>query len=118
LIAVPLVLLLLLGGPALFAFAFGERWREAGDLAQALAPYIGMHFIASPLAVVTMAWDAQAWALRLALIGQVMFLAALAAGLHQGGLLAGAWAVSAATMLYFGWYFWSLARWDREASHG
>ena len=117
LIALPLVLVLLLAGPALFAFAFGERWREAGDLAQALAPYIGAHFIASPLAVVTMAWDAQAWALRLALIGQAMFLAALAAGLHQGGLLTGAWAVSAATVLYFGWYFWSLATWKTEAEH-
>ena len=117
LVALPLVLLLLLGGPALFAFAFGERWREAGDLAQALAPYIGVHFIASPLAVVTMAWDAQAWALRLALIGQAMFLAVLAAGLHFGGLLAGAWAVSAATVLYFGWYFWSLATWKPEVKH-
>jgi O-antigen/teichoic acid export membrane protein len=117
LIALPLVLVLLLAGPALFAFAFGERWREAGDLAQALAPYIGAHFIASPLAVVTMAWDAQAWALRLALIGQAMFLAALAVGLHQGGLLAGAWAVSAATVLYFGWYFWSLATWKTESGH-
>lgn len=112
LIALPLVLVILLAGPALFALAFGERWREAGHLARALAPYIGMHFIASPLAVVTMAWDAQAWALRLALIGQAMFLAALAAGLHFGGLLAAAWAVSLATVLYFGWYFWALAHWE------
>jgi O-antigen/teichoic acid export membrane protein len=114
LVALPLVLLLLFAAPELFAFAFGERWRPAGDLARALAPYIGVHFIASPLAVVTMAWNAQAWALRLALIGQAMFLAALAAGLHWGGLLGGAWAVSAATMLYFGWYFWSLATWSSE----
>ena len=110
-IALPLVLLLVFAGPLLFEWAFGARWRDAGELARALAPYIGMHFIASPLAVVTMAWDAQAWALRLALVGQVMFLAALALGLHFGGLLGGAWAVSAATLLYFGWYFWALANW-------
>jgi O-antigen/teichoic acid export membrane protein len=112
--SLPIVLLLLFTGPALFAFAFGESWRPAGELARALAPYIGVHFIASPLAVVTMAWNAQPWALRLALVGQAMFLAALAAGLHWGGLLGGAWAVSAATLLYFGWYFWSLANWPVE----
>ena len=108
LIALPLVLVLMLFGPDLFALAFGERWREAGTLARALAPYIGMHFIASPLAVVTLAWRAQAWALRLALVGQLMFIGALAAGLSLGGLQAGAWAVSVAMLLYFAWFFVNL----------
>ena len=40
-----------------------------------------------------------------------MFIGALAAGLRYGGLQGGAWAVSAAMLLYFGWYFWSLATW-------
>ena len=113
LMAVPLVLVLMLFGPELFAIAFGEPWREAGTLARALAPYIGMHFIAAPLAVVTLAWRAQAWALRLALVGQLLFLGALLAGLKAGGLEAGAWSVSAAMLLYFGWYFWSLATWKK-----
>ena len=113
LMAVPLVLVLVLFGPGLFAFAFGEPWREAGTLARALAPYIGLHFIAAPLAVVTLAWRAQAWALKLALVGQLMYLGALLAGLKMGGLEAGAWCVSAAMLLYFGWYFWSLATWKK-----
>jgi len=110
-LALPLALLLLVGGPALFAAAFGERWREGGELARALAPYIAVHFVASPLAVVTMAWKAQGWALRLALAGQLLFLAALAIGLALGGPVGGAWAVSLAMVLYFGWYFWKLATW-------
>jgi O-antigen/teichoic acid export membrane protein len=116
LIALPLVLLLMLAGPAMFAAVFGERWRVAGDLARALAPYIGVHFIASPLAVVTLAWRAQAWALKIALGGQAVFLVALAGGLHFGGLLGGAWAVSAGMTLYFGCYFWLLATW-KEVPH-
>lgn len=104
-IAAPLVLVLLVWGPDLFALAFGEPWREAGRLARALAPYIGLHFIAAPLAVVTLAWRAQAWALKLALVGQLLFIGALAGGLHWGGLMGGAWGVSAAMTLYFGWYF-------------
>jgi O-antigen/teichoic acid export membrane protein len=110
-IAAPLVLGLMLFGPDLFAAAFGERWREAGELARALAPYIGMHFVASPLAVVTMAWGAQGWALRFSVAGQLLFLIALGLGVREGGLVAGAWAVSAAMVLYFGCYFWMLLNW-------
>jgi len=116
LVAVPLVLVLVATGPSLFAWLFGERWRPAGELARALAPYIGVHFIAAPLAVVTLAWRAQGWALRVALAGQGVFLLSLAAGLHVGGLLAGAWAVSAGMTLYFGAYFWWLATW-KEVPH-
>ena len=113
--ALPLVGALWLFAPAAFVWAFGEPWREAGELARALALYIGLHFVASPLSVVTMAWGAQAWALKLSLVGQALFIAALAAGLAMGGLAAAGWAVSAAMALYFGWYFWKLATWPVPA---
>jgi O-antigen/teichoic acid export membrane protein len=98
-------------GPALFAWAFGEPWREAGELARALAPYLALHFVASPLAVVTMAWQAQAWALRLAVVGQVAFVAGLAGGLAWGGLVGAGWGVSAVMLGYFGYYLLALWRW-------
>jgi O-antigen/teichoic acid export membrane protein len=115
LLAAPLVLALWLFAPAAFAWAFGEAWREAGALARALALYIGVHFVASPLSVVTMAWGAQAWALKLSLIGQALFVASLTLGLAVGGLEGAGWAVSAAMCLYFGWYFWKLATWPVPA---
>jgi len=110
-IAAPLVVLLWALGPWLFEGLFGAQWRGAGELSRALAVYIGMHFVAAPLAVVTLAWGAQAWALRLALVGQVAFVAALAAGLRLGGLAGAGWAVSIAMTLYFGYYFVRLATW-------
>ena len=110
-LALPLVLALWAFAPAAFAAAFGESWREAGELARALALYIGVHFVASPLSVATMAWGAQAWALKLSLVGQALFVAALAAGLALGGLNGAGWAVSAVMTLYFGWFFWKLATW-------
>jgi O-antigen/teichoic acid export membrane protein len=109
--AAPIVLLLVAMGPWLFEALFGAAWHEAGLLARALALYIGLHFVASPLAVVTMAWNAQGWALKLALVGQLLFVAALAAGLHWGGLQGAGWAVSGAMALYFGFYFFRLATW-------
>ena len=110
-IAAPLVLLLWAIGPWAFERLFGAQWRGAGELARALALYIGVHFVAAPLAVVTLAWGAQAWALRLALVGQAAFVAALAAGLQLGGLEGAGWGVSIAMTLYFGYYFVRLATW-------
>ncbi|HEY9107291.1 MAG TPA: oligosaccharide flippase family protein, partial [Roseateles sp.] len=111
-IAVPLMLALLALGPWLFGTVFGPEWRGAGELARSLAPYVALHFIASPLSVVLMAWGAQAWGLKLALAGQVMFVAGLAAGIYLGGLAGAGWGVSAAMLLYFGYFFWSLWTWE------
>lgn len=115
-IAALLVALLWASGPWLFEWAFGDGWRDAGVLARGLALYIGLHFVASPLAVVTMAWNAQAWALRLAIVGQLVFIAALAAGLQWRGLEGAGWAVSLAMAAYFGFYFWRLATWPLDST--
>lgn len=111
LLAAHLTLALWWLGPWLFHWAFGDGWAPAGDLARALALYIGLHFVASPLGVVTMAWHAQAWALKLAMVGQSVFVTALAMGLWWGGLSGAGWAVSMAMGLYFGYYFLRLATW-------
>jgi O-antigen/teichoic acid export membrane protein len=110
-IALPLVLLLWAFAPWGFERLFGAQWRGAGELARTLGLYIGVHFVAAPLAVVTLAWGAQAWALRLALVGQAAFVLALAAGLKLGGLPGAGWGVSIAMVLYFGYYFLRLATW-------
>ncbi|MCE4558064.1 lipopolysaccharide biosynthesis protein [Roseateles cellulosilyticus] len=111
-LALPLMLGLLALGPWLFERVFGPDWRSAGELARSLAPYVALHFIASPLSVVLMAWGAQGWGLKLALVGQVMFVGGLAAGLHLGGLAGAGWGVSAAMLLYFGYFFWALWTWE------
>jgi len=45
-------LVLLLFSPQLFAWVFGPAWREAGELAQILAPLYFLNFVASPLSYV------------------------------------------------------------------
>ncbi|WP_310737495.1 lipopolysaccharide biosynthesis protein [Inhella gelatinilytica] len=113
LMALPLGAAVMLLGPEGFAWAFGEPWRAGGEVARALTPYLVLHFVASPLAVVTMAWQAQAWALRLALVGQGLFLGGLAAGLALGGLVGAAWGVSLTMTGYFAFYLGALWRWKR-----
>jgi O-antigen/teichoic acid export membrane protein len=112
LLAAPLAAMLLLWGPGLFTWIFGAQWGDAGTLARGLALYIGLHFIASPLSVVTLAWRAQPWALRLSLVGQGVFFAGLGFGLYWGGLEGAAWGVSAAMAAYFLYYFQALASWS------
>lgn len=111
LLALPLSLGLLVLAPWAFQTLFGPTWRPAGDLARALSAYIGVHFVAAPLGVVTMAWHAQSWALKVALVGQVAFVLALWIGLKLGGLTGAGWAVSAVMVLYFAYYLIKLVRW-------
>ncbi|MFN0187553.1 MAG: lipopolysaccharide biosynthesis protein [Bacteroidia bacterium] len=45
LLAFPLMLILMIFGPSLFAIFFGEEWRESGVYARMLAPYICIDFL-------------------------------------------------------------------------
>ncbi|PMC15699.1 polysaccharide biosynthesis protein [Oligella urethralis] len=50
-IIMPVMLVLIIDAPRLFVFVFGERWEEAGKLAQWMSPWLAVVFIASPLSV-------------------------------------------------------------------
>lgn len=104
-----LALLLALAGPWLFTHLLGAQWAASGPLVRALALYVALHFVAAPLSVVPMALGGQRWALKMALVGQLLFVAALLAGVQLGGLTGAGWAVSAAMAAYFGWFFLRLA---------
>lgn len=48
-IAMPHALVLVLAGPELFAFVFGQEWRQAGVFAQWMAPWCYLILVTSPL---------------------------------------------------------------------
>ncbi|NYT38951.1 lipopolysaccharide biosynthesis protein [Allopusillimonas soli] len=58
-IAMPAVLALMMVAPDLFALVFGQEWREAGLLAQCMAPWLYMRFVASPLSTLIPALEKQ-----------------------------------------------------------
>lgn len=80
--------LLFLFSPQLFAWVFGASWREAGELAQILAPLYFLNFIASPLSYVFFVAGKQkielVWQVALLLMTATVFL--LPASLHQSVL--------------------------------
>lgn len=44
----------LLAGPYLFSFVFGDKWWDAGVIAQIISPWLIMRFLAAPLANIAM----------------------------------------------------------------
>lgn len=86
-LALPGMVLLMIAGPALFAWVLGEPWRVSGELARWFAPYVAAHFIAAPLTVVPMVTGRQAGALVFSLVGNALYIAVLGLVLGQGGAL-------------------------------
>lgn len=50
---------ILLFGPFLFSFVFGEKWWDAGIIAQIIAPWLFLRFIASPISNLAMVKNKQ-----------------------------------------------------------
>lgn len=67
--ALPLAVLLFFG-PELFAFVFGEQWRQAGVYAQWMAPWIYLQFQWSPLSMLATVLELQ----KEAMIAQLLTL--------------------------------------------
>lgn len=81
-LALPPFLIVGLVAPPVFAFVFGEEWREAGVYAQLLTPFYFLSFVASPLSRTLYVTERQ----REDLFWQVGLFV-----LTGGALLTGAW---------------------------
>lgn len=73
LFALPFALLMLFA-PALFAWAFGAEWREAGVQARILAPWMLLNFLTSPLSQLPLVVGQQGRALAFGVAYQVSML--------------------------------------------
>jgi lipopolysaccharide exporter len=81
LLGIPMVLVLVLFGPALFVFFFGEEWRASGELARILSFWIYVDFLRAPISQVPMILGRQRLLLAFSIAGLIiMFAAILIAG--------------------------------------
>jgi teichuronic acid exporter len=64
-------------GEELFAFVFGENWREAGVYAEIMAPWLMVNFITSPISPLPMILNKQRQFFFLAIFGTLLMLATL-----------------------------------------
>lgn len=68
LFAVPIFAVFYLVAPYLFPFVFGAQWAEAGQIAQALVPWLFMLTFTSPLSSVFVIVEKQEWSLAHAVV--------------------------------------------------
>lgn len=80
-------LMLLTAGPEIFAFAFGDQWREAGVFAQWLAPWLYLVFVTSPMSAVLDVLDRQAAAMAFQALLLMVRIAAILSGAWLGDAL-------------------------------
>jgi len=76
----PVLLVLIIAGPSLFAFVFGEEWREAGEFAKILSPWIFLDFIKSPISQIPLIVGKIKTMLPISIIGIIILLFSLILG--------------------------------------
>lgn len=79
-VAMPAALLLVLAGPQIFLFVFGDDWEQAGVFARWMAPWLYMVFITSPLSTLLSVLEKE----RLGMFLQAFLLAARAFAIAIG----------------------------------
>jgi len=79
-ISFPVFLTIMIFGPDLFSFVFGESWRDAGVYARILSPYLFMNFISSPVSHLPVILNKQRQFFLLSLIGNILILSSILVG--------------------------------------
>lgn len=80
LLGLPVFLVLAIFGPQIFAFVFGEEWRESGFYVQLLAPWFFMNFLISPMGQIPIILQKQRQVFLLSIIGNALILLSLIVG--------------------------------------
>lgn len=119
---VPFLIIMAWGGP-LFAFAFGEQWRDAGQIAATLTPSFFCMFLAAPCFMVPMVLSRQRQSLLFALLGVVVNLGSLGVvywageNAHQVFRLLSV-TVSIYYIIYMVWVFRLCRQLEQDHAHG
>lgn len=110
LIGLPGFVILYLYTPELFAFIFGEKWREAGNIAHILIPWIFLNFVASPVAGITLVCGKQREAFIITIIdSSIRFAAIIYGGItHDYTIAMQLITIFCSIILIFalGWYYY------------
>ncbi len=106
-IGLPPTLILILLGPDLFAFVFGAQWRQAGEFARWMAPWLYLVFVSSPLSTIFAVMDRQKQGLVFQIILLVSRLTAIGVGAWIGDLSITVMLFAGASALcWLGFLFW------------
>jgi O-antigen/teichoic acid export membrane protein len=106
-IGFPPALLLIFLGPDLFALVFGENWRQAGEFARWMAPWLYLVFVSSPLSTLFAVTGHQKQGLAFQLILLASRICAIALGAWLADLtLTIALFAKVSAFCWLGFLFW------------
>jgi O-antigen/teichoic acid export membrane protein len=106
-IGLPPALLLMLLGPDLFAFVFGENWRQAGEFARWMAPWLYLVFVSSPLSTLFAVTESQKQGLAFQVILLVSRAIAIGVGAWIGDVMTAIVLFAGVSALcWLGFLFW------------
>lgn len=106
-IGLPPALILILLGPDLFGFVFGEQWRQAGEFARWMAPWLYLVFVSSPLGTLFSVTENQKKGLAFQVILLITRLVAIGIGAWFGDLtIAILLFAGASALCWLGFLFW------------
>lgn len=108
-IALPVFVPLMIFAPDIFAFVFSEAFREAGEIAQLLIPWIFVNFLISPFSNLPIICNKQKQALLITMVDLILRLLALTAGWKLNDYMTGfalmAAASTALSLFVLIWYY-------------
>lgn len=106
-IGLPPALILILLGPDLFGFVFGEQWRQSGEFARWMAPWLYLVFVSSPLGTLFAVTENQKQGLAFQVILLVSRVVAISIGAWYGDLtVAILLFAGASAFCWLGFLFW------------
>ena len=122
-LSVPFAGLLMAYGPEVFAFLFGEPWRESGVMARYLSPWILLGLVSSPLARYALVLGRQRQAMLISAVEaalRVVMIVVLGLTWGSHGAVIGFSAAGTLIALFYLWWVFRLADrglWSWLASH-
>lgn len=79
-ISAPIFLTIMIFGPSLFSLVFGEEWKEAGEYARIMSPWLFVNFISSPISHLPAILNRQRQFFFFSLIGNSLVVLSLLIG--------------------------------------
>lgn len=86
-ISLPFLFIIFLFGPDIFAFIFGDAWRQSGEFARWLSPWIILTFVYGPISCVFSVLKLEKTIMKLQVVLLVLRLCTLGIGIVLGDIL-------------------------------
>ena len=104
-------------GDELFVWVFSEKWRQAGEYSQLMAPWFMLNFIASPISFLPLILSKQTTFFKIAIAGAISMILCfwIPEYFFQASIETTLWIVSSSQVAYFLFIIFKTFQFVRES---